>query len=253
MKTAALTLKSLTRRSLISMVALTFAISVWTGVGHAAVLGDCNGDGQVRAADALLALQYATSLIPHNATNDSHYLTCADVFPLDANLLPVGDGQIRAADALVILQRAVNLLTFSVNIPSAIIKLSTSGTLPAGTTIGAIQLTVNYPTSKALTIFDTDITGATGNGSSTSCGPANQNCYMLVANTTTVFGKVDLALINPTGIAAVGEIAKLNFHTAPGNASPVSGDFTITGASVYDVSGVLIPGVSVVISAAAIQ
>ncbi|HEY5974476.1 MAG TPA: hypothetical protein VIU41_07000 [Geobacteraceae bacterium] len=241
------------RIALTTAFAVVVGVPAWSTIGQAAILGDCSGDGAIRSVDALLTLQYAANIIPHNSQNDAHYLTCADVAPLDANLIPVGDGQVRSADALTLLQRAAGLLTFTKQVPSAILKISTSGTLPAGTKIGAIDATVTYPTNKALTIFDTDITASAGVGTGTNCSPTNQTCYMLVPNTTTVFGQVVLALINPTGIASVGEIVTMNFHTAPPNPSPVAGDFTITGANVYDINGVLIPGVTVVISAAAIQ
>jgi surface antigen len=75
--------------------------------------GDCNGDGNIDIMDALLALQYALNLIPHNAANDAIYLAAADVAPLDSvTMKPKGDGKIDVMDALVILQRAVNLLSW---------------------------------------------------------------------------------------------------------------------------------------------
>lgn len=75
--------------------------------------GDINNDGKVDVADALLALQYALNLIPHNTTNDAVYLVTADVAPVNMVIMkPSGDGKIDIMDALVILQRSVNLLSW---------------------------------------------------------------------------------------------------------------------------------------------
>ena len=75
--------------------------------------GDINGDGKIDIFDALLALQYAMNLIPHDATTDAKYLAAADVAPLDpVTMKPKGDGKIDVMDALVILQRAVNLVSW---------------------------------------------------------------------------------------------------------------------------------------------
>ena len=247
------------RIALTTAFAVVVGIPAWSTVGQAAILGDCTGDGQIRSADALQALQYAANLIPHNSQNDAHFLACADI-ALNPDLTPKpGDGQVRSSDALIILQRAANLLTFTQQIPSAILKISTSGTLPAGKKIGAIDAVVKFTTGKGLTIVDSDITASALAGTGTTCSQTNQTCFMLVPNTQVASnGQVILALITPTGMPSVGEILTMNFHTATGNPSPVAGDFTITGRinptpEVYDELGVLIPGVTAVISAAAIQ
>lgn len=94
--------------------------------GQAATIGDVNGDGKVDVFDALLTLQYAVNLIPHDTANNTNYLATADVSPLDANLIPKGDGKVDVFDALVILQRAVNLLTWTA--PSNYAQTDLSGT-----------------------------------------------------------------------------------------------------------------------------
>ena len=75
--------------------------------------GDINGDGKNDIFDALMTLQYALNLIPHDAANSAHYLAFADVAPLDpVTLKPKGDGKIDIFDALILLQRAVNLVSW---------------------------------------------------------------------------------------------------------------------------------------------
>ena len=82
-------------------------------IGASAVKGDINEDGKIDIFDALLALQYAMNLIPHDAATDAKYLAAADVAPLDTvTMKPKGDGKIDVMDALVILQRAVNLVNW---------------------------------------------------------------------------------------------------------------------------------------------
>jgi hypothetical protein len=103
----------------------------------------------------------------------------------------------------------------------AIVKLATSGTLPAGKSISGIDVTLTYATNKGLSIGASDVViSGVGSGS------------LLVPNTTTA-GQVRLGMISATGIQT-GEFATLTFNIASGN-SPVAGDFAIAaGASIID-------------------
>lgn len=120
----------------------------------------------------------------------------------------------------------------------AIVKVATSGTLPAGTAIGGIQATVTYP-SAGLTIAAGDV-AASGSGTGAT-----------FASNTATTGQVILGLTSATGIQA-GEFATLNFHVAAGT-FPNAGNFAIAaGATVIDVNGAPISGMSVVVQSVAI-
>lgn len=139
---------------------------------NACASGDLNGDGQVTAVDALLALQIAVGLTP---------TTTSALANGDVN----GDGKITAADALLILRRAVGLtntisgaLTFSdkTGIQAATVTASTGST--CGTAVsdstgnysipiylnGAYTVTPTFsgnifnPTSLSVTVNGTNIT-----------------------------------------------------------------------------------------------
>ncbi|NVN91575.1 MAG: hypothetical protein HXX11_13370 [Desulfuromonadales bacterium] len=110
----------------------------------------------------------------------------------------------------------------------AIVKLATSGTLPAGGVIDAIQLVLNYSITKGLSIVD---------AGAVVSGVANAN--LVVKNTVTP-GLVNIAIANlPVGkiippiATQTGEFITLTFDIATSNPPvfPVVGDFTIiTGA-----------------------
>ena len=68
--------------------------------------GDCNGDGIVDVADALMALRIAVKLVPM----DAKYLG-GDVTPM-VNGVPQPDGVIDVSDALMILRKCVGLVNF---------------------------------------------------------------------------------------------------------------------------------------------
>lgn len=120
---------------------------------------------------------------------------------------------------------------------TAVVKVATSGTLPAGTRIGGIlvHLLANPSTGLSLAAGEVAVSGV-GAGST------------MVPNVTDV-GDVSLGLVNATGILS-GEFATLVYH----GAAVTAGTFTVAaGASVVDVSGATIPGISVVIQSVTIQ
>jgi hypothetical protein len=127
----------------------------------------------------------------------------------------------------------------------AIVKLETGGgTLPSGTFIGGIgPATVTYPTTKGLSITDSNVvTSGAGVGAGSFLQP-----------NVTVPGQVRVALINVSPGILSGEFATLTFSIASGN-SPVAGDFTIAaGAPVIDTNSAAIPGFTVSIKSVEFQ
>ena len=122
----------------------------------------------------------------------------------------------------------------------AIVKLAISGTLPAGSSIGALQATLNFATNKGLSIAADNVV-VSGVGADSTLQP-NAN----------IAGQVVMGLINATGIQS-GEFATATFGIAPGNI-PTPADFSIAaGAPVFDLNGDQIPGVGVVIDQVVIQ
>ena len=121
----------------------------------------------------------------------------------------------------------------------AIVKLATSGPLPTGTSIGALQSSLNFATNKGLSITADNVVASGGGAGS-----------MLQPNITA--GQVVMGLINATGIQT-GVFAVATFGIAPGNI-PTQADFSIAaGAPVFDLNGDQIPGVSIVIDEVVIQ
>jgi hypothetical protein len=132
-------------------------------------------------------------------------------------------------------------ISFTAQPTLAIVKLATSGSLPAGQTVGGITANLLYPANGGLTIATTDI-AASGAGLGS----------FLIPNTN-LAGTVNLGLITATGIQ-VGEFATLSFHVAPGN-FPKAADFSIAaGASIVDVTSALtIPGLTVQVLSVTLQ
>lgn len=126
----------------------------------------------------------------------------------------------------------------------AIVKVATSGTLPAGTLIGGIDVTLTYPTTKGLSITDSNVIA-----SGVSAGS-------LIQPNLTNPGQARVALVSATGIQT-GEFATLTFNIASGN-SPVAGDFVVaatTGVSnpFVNTNGTAIPGMTVTIASVTFQ
>jgi hypothetical protein len=122
----------------------------------------------------------------------------------------------------------------------AIVTLTTTGTLPAGVTIGGIGSTVTYATNKGLTISDSNVVASGAAVGST-----------LVANTNTA-GQVTIGLISASGIQA-GEFATLTF-SFPAGSSLSAADFS----AVASLGGVIGPngpisGLDVAIKAVTFQ
>jgi hypothetical protein len=98
-----------------------------------------------------------------------------------------------------------------------IVKLASSGTLPAnlpaGSKIGAIDTTVTYATNKGLSIADADIV------------VSDKALGTTIQPNVAVNGKVRIGILTGSSFD-VGEFATLTFKIAPGN-SPLTSDFNI--------------------------
>jgi hypothetical protein len=123
---------------------------------------------------------------------------------------------------------------------TAIVKLATSGSLPTGTLISGITTTLNYPTTKGLSIGPSNVV-ASGVGFNSAIQP-----------NTTIAGQAGIGLVS-AGIQT-GEFATLTFSIAPGFPLVTATDFTIApGATIIDINTSPIPGISVVIQSVSIQ
>jgi hypothetical protein len=132
--------------------------------------------------------------------------------------------------------------SFVGNPTTAVVTVATQGTLPAGTVIGAIQATMNF-TTPGLAIVDADVVLS---------GPAAAVPNTIVFPNTTTAGQLTIGLISATGIQT-GQFATATFSVSAGT-FPTAADFSIAaGATVFDLNGVLLPGISVVIGTVIIQ
>ena len=125
----------------------------------------------------------------------------------------------------------------------AIVKVRTSGTLPAGATIGGIQTTLTYPATKGLSITDS---GVVASGSGVSAGS------FLIPNVNNP-GQIVLILANVSPGIQSGEFATLTFSIAAGD-SQVAGDFAIaSGARVLDTNSTALTDLAVEIQSVTFQ
>jgi hypothetical protein len=129
----------------------------------------------------------------------------------------------------------------------AIVTLSTSGTLPAGTKIGGIQVTVNLPagvTAKAslysagssTMVTDTGVITASG----TAAGSYTSGAYLAGAAASTY--KISMGVVNANGFSA-GEFAQVSCDIAAGS-SPTAADFSLSNPTVVDLNGVTLTGIN---------
>ena len=115
---------------------------------------------------------------------------------------------------------------------TVLVKLATTGTLPAGTAIGGISARVLATPSTGVSIA-ADAVAATGYGAGST----------LIANVGDP-ANVTIGLVNPTGIAT-GEFSTLSYRAATGQAG--DGFSIAPQAEVVDTAGAAIPGIAVVV------
>jgi hypothetical protein len=121
------------------------------------------------------------------------------------------------------------------------VKVATTGTLPANTTIGGINAIVFASPSAGLTISDSDVTlSGVGVGST------------FLPNTTNVSAVV-IGQITTNGFQ-VGEFVTLKYHVAAGT-FPTAGNFSValTGSGVIGTNGAPILGIGVTIQSVTVQ
>jgi hypothetical protein len=134
----------------------------------------------------------------------------------------------------------------------AIVTLSTAGTLPAGTQIGGIQVTVNLPagvTARASLYSAGSSTMITDAGvitaSGTAAGSTTSGVYL--AGTAASTYKINMGVVNGSGFST-GEFAQVSCDIAAGS-SPVAADFSLSSFTAVDLNGVplagLTPGITV--------
>ncbi len=125
--------------------------------------------------------------------------------------------------------------------------ISTSGTLPAGTKIGGIQVTVNLPagvTAKASLYSAGSSTMVTDTGvimaSGTAAGSYTSGVYLAGATASTY--KVSMGVVNANGFST-GEFAQVSCDIAAGS-SPTAADFSLSSPTVVDLNGATLIGIN---------
>lgn len=164
-------------------------------------------------------------------------LTAGGIASAVLNSTAAGDVVVSAATATS--AAATITVPFIAQPTQAIVRVATSGTLPAGTLIGGIDAVVTFPQAGlSITANDVVVSGvATGS--------------LLAANANTP-GQVILGLVNANGIP-VGQFGTLTFAVAAGT-FPQASDFVIApGASVITTLGAALPQIGVVIESVTLQ
>lgn len=126
--------------------------------------------------------------------------------------------------------------------PTAALKLSTQGTLPAGTVIGGIDATVNLRSGVSC---KSDSDGTTQSGVVKASGVALNGTAVakFTAASGATPGQIKMAVIKAEGFTA-GEFVTVTIDFT-GDA-PKASDFTIAGTpSIVDVNGVPISGLTI--------
>jgi len=103
--------------------------------------------------------------------------------------------------------------------PKAAVKVQTTG-VPGGTLVGAVQVMLNYSSSK-YTISPTPASGINPDVVASGAGAGS----LVTANTNTA-GQLGIGLINATGITGNAEFATATFIGVIGK-TPAPGDFTV--------------------------
>lgn len=120
----------------------------------------------------------------------------------------------------------------------AIVTLSSAGTLPVGTQIGGITVTVNLPagvTAKATPYSAGSSTMVTDSGVVVSSGTATGSYAAGAYFSDAATYKVVVGVVNASGFSA-GEFAQVSCDIAAGS-SPTAADFSLAGFTARDLNG----------------
>ena len=122
---------------------------------------------------------------------------------------------------------------------TAVLKISTQGTLPSGTQIGGIDITIALPTG--VTVKSVTSPPETDSGVVVTSGVAAANSTVLSIYspaTSASTGNVRVLLANSTGFGT-GEFMTIHCDIASGSI-PTASDFSLSGFVARDLNGVLI-------------
>jgi len=124
---------------------------------------------------------------------------------------------------------------------TAVVKLSTSGTLASGVLIGGIDVTLILPAGVSVKSARTPLTdGGVVTSSGVAGGSIDIGIY--TAATSTLPGKVRIALVNAVGFGT-GEFTTVNCDFAAGN-TPTAAGFSLVNFSAINGGGAAISGLT---------
>ena len=126
---------------------------------------------------------------------------------------------------------------------TVVLKMSTQGTLPSGTQIGGIDVTIALPTG--VTVKSVTSPPETDSGVVVASGLAVANSTVLstyTAATSASSGKVRVLLANSNGFGT-GEFMTIHCDIASGS-TPTASDFSLSGFAAKDLNGIVISGLN---------
>jgi hypothetical protein len=124
-----------------------------------------------------------------------------------------------------------------------VIALNTSGSLPSGTTIGGIGVTLNLPDSVTV---KTDASGNVDSSVVAASGVAAGQATVITLYTKpsgTVPAKLHIVLASGSAGMPTGEFAKITCAVSTG-VKPEASDFSLSEFSPVDTSGAVIPSLA---------
>jgi hypothetical protein len=127
--------------------------------------------------------------------------------------------------------------------PKAVIVLNTSGSLPSGSTIGGLGVTLNLPDSVTI---KTDASGNVDSGVVATSGVAAGQATVITLYTApsgTVAAKLHIVLASGSAGMSVGEFAKITCSVRT-SGMPAASDFSLSEFSPVDTNGAVIPSLT---------
>jgi hypothetical protein len=129
----------------------------------------------------------------------------------------------------------------------AVIALNTSGSLPSGTTIGGLGVTLNLPDSVTI---KTDASGNVDSGTVATSGVAAGQATVITLYTKpsgTEPAKLHIVLASGSAGMPVGEFATITCSVSA-DGMPTASDFSLSEFSPVDTSGAVIPSLAASLS-----